>query len=110
MNNLTLLVNRIREALVSEDSSKTQVLKTSAAFGRDFRTQRNARKITLREMAEMLEIGKSMLDSMETGDRLWTVERAEKAIDILARMTPRGVVKRKNLGSSVTRAAVRGCR
>jgi ribosome-binding protein aMBF1 (putative translation factor) len=85
MKNLTPLVKRMRAALVSEDSAKNNVMKISADFGRAFRAQRQALKITLREMAELLEIGKSMLDSMEDGNRLWPVERAAKAVQILAK-------------------------
>jgi ribosome-binding protein aMBF1 (putative translation factor) len=82
MKNLTPLVRRMKVALGSEESAKTNVSKISRDFGQAFRKERLARKITLREMAIRLDIGKSMLDCMETGDRLWTVERATLAAAI----------------------------
>jgi ribosome-binding protein aMBF1 (putative translation factor) len=104
MKNLTPLVKRMRDALVSEDSAKTNVMKISSDFGRAFRAERQARNITLREMAEMLEIGKSMLDCMEGGDRLWTVERAEKAVAIFARLKPIVIMRPRRIGKSAVRA------
>jgi ribosome-binding protein aMBF1 (putative translation factor) len=79
MKLLTPLVKRMKNALDSEYAAKTHVAKISRDFGQAFRNERLSRKITLREMALRLKIGKSMLDCMETGDRFWTVERAELA-------------------------------
>lgn len=47
------------------------------------RALREARDITLREMAEKMGIHFTHLSKLETGEREWTVSRAQQAAEIL---------------------------
>lgn len=54
-------------------------------FGLSIRACRQKRRVSPRRLASHLGISPAMLGMMETGKRVWQMDRAEKAVQFLSR-------------------------
>lgn len=79
------ILTAVRMGVYALDKQHAVVIGLWAKFGAAVRRVRIQRRVSPRRLASHLGISPAMLGMMETGKRVWQMDRAEKAVRFFSR-------------------------